>query len=140
MKFLRASDEASAKASGPIAISSRTFLDSIIKLLQRNFGNVDLVVEGSRLCTNCHFWTPSYLDLTHELHLPLQILTALRWLFTFEVACRKLAGRVGSKNFESGAQTKTIHNFICTASIGEQPTRGPSYACEASIFLNSIPI
>ena len=77
MKFLRASDEASSKASGPIAISSRTFLDSIIKLLQRNFGNVDLVVRGSRLCTNCHFRTPSYLDLTHELYLPLQILTAL---------------------------------------------------------------
>ena len=77
MKILRASDEANSKARAPIAIRSRTSLDVIIKMLQRNFGNVDLVVRCSRLCTNCHFWRPSHLDLTHELHLPLQILTAL---------------------------------------------------------------
>ena len=35
---------------------------------------------------------------------------------------------------------KTFHNFVCPASIGERPTRGPSYGCEPSIFLNGIPI
>ncbi len=35
---------------------------------------------------------------------------------------------------------KTIHNFVFPASIGERPTRGPSYGCEPSIFLNGIPI
>ncbi len=35
---------------------------------------------------------------------------------------------------------KTIHNFVFPASIGERPTRGPSYGCEPSIFLNGFPI
>ena len=77
VKFFETSDEANSKASTPIEIRSRTSLDSIIKLLHRNSGRVWPIGEGSSLCTNCHLLTPSYLDLTHELYLPLQILTAL---------------------------------------------------------------
>ena len=35
---------------------------------------------------------------------------------------------------------KTIHNFVVPASIGERPTRGPSYAREPSVFLDGFQI
>ena len=41
--------------------------------------------------------------------------------------------RVGGENFESGARTKMLHNSTSAVSMGEQPTRGPSYACRSSL-------
>ncbi len=112
MKFLGSSDEASSKASGPIAICSRTFLDSIIKLLQRHSGHVGLVVQSSRLCTNCHFWTPSYLDLTYELHLPLQILTALALaVHTWRCVPQKMT------NVIAALSRGNLENVVCSNRI-----------------------